>query len=592
MAKTILLGNKDSFTLAKTIGATLIEVRDLYDNDNGAIHDFVVEKLQQDFDVLLIDADNFTRREVALAIGMYMRLSFIELKKNALNPIIIVSDKRIKSFMNIKTYSQLLLTKKVYFQSRTEILINAVSPIDINRYKADFLDYIFIPSRASEGRHSLANQWGASVLDRVMNNGEQSDNPIFHTASKSLYFKYILAQTKDIEGFFSNKNTTKLSFGSLSPIDAKGKRILLIDDEAEKGWEYVLKEMIVTNDGDFNVISHRLKDYGDFTEEERNHIEKNEYDLVFLDLRMNGVSEENIMNPENFSGMKILKSIKELNKGTQVIMLTASNKAWNMKALLDAGADGYYIKESPEYTFPPNYSFSNASELQKCIDRCLKNSYLIKVFKKIKQIKELIMESNCFDDRTDEILGSIDVAYDLLAKSDSNTEYKSYAYLQLFLTVEDYVKHPSIFDETDSGLYLYGPTSRYRILKDKENKGKNKSYNSVITMKNGTGHFMLGKGKYECRYIETNFLVSSMLIFKFSEINSASHQWTKIYKVRNDAAHPKDAIITQNDFHRILDFMIYFFNPQNENWRNPNQAFQDMSENEQLERLKAKFNSK
>jgi DNA-binding NarL/FixJ family response regulator len=32
-------------------------------------------------------------------------------------------------------------------------------------------------------------------------------------------------------------------------------------------------------------------------------------------------------------------------------MFTASNKAWNMKALLDAGADGYYIKESPENIF-------------------------------------------------------------------------------------------------------------------------------------------------------------------------------------------------------------------------------------------------
>lgn len=71
---------------------------------------------------------------------------------------------------------------------------------------------------------------------------------------------------------------------------------------------------------------------------------------------MNGVQEEKVLSPNEFSGMKILKAIKAANQGIQVIMFTASNKAWNMKALLDAGADGYYIKESPEFAFPNSYS--------------------------------------------------------------------------------------------------------------------------------------------------------------------------------------------------------------------------------------------
>lgn len=132
--------------------------------------------------------------------------------------------------------------------------------------------------------------------------------------------------------------------------------------------------------------------------------------------------------------------------------------------------------------------------------------------------------------------------------------------------------------------------AQYCILKDKEVKGKSFSYNSVITMKSGTGHFVLEKGIYESRFLETNFLVSSLLIFKFSEENSSVYQWTKIYKVRNYAAHPKDAIITEEDFHRILTFMLYFFDPQNVKWRDPLQAFPRLSMADQLEQLKNKFN--
>lgn len=57
-------------------------------------------------------------------------------------------------------------------------------------------------------------------------------------------------------------------------------------------------------------------------------------------------------------------------------MLTATNKAWNLQALLDAGADGYYMKESPEYHFPVAYSEQNAVALIDTINNCLYNAYL------------------------------------------------------------------------------------------------------------------------------------------------------------------------------------------------------------------------
>ena len=72
-----------------------------------------------------------------------------------------------------------------------------------------------------------------------------------------------------------------------------------------------------------------------------------------------------------YSGAKLLKSIKEKNKGTQVIIMTASNKAWNMKHLLKLGADGYYVKESPGVAFSSDFSHSNYQNFKTEVEKIL-----------------------------------------------------------------------------------------------------------------------------------------------------------------------------------------------------------------------------
>ena len=72
------------------------------------------------------------------------------------------------------------------------------------------------------------------------------------------------------------------------------------------------------------------------------------YDVIFLDLRL--LKEEDkvnqISNISDFTGTKVLRKIKDINKGIQVIIFTASNKVWNIEKLLEIGANGYYIKEN------------------------------------------------------------------------------------------------------------------------------------------------------------------------------------------------------------------------------------------------------
>lgn len=593
MGKIFVFGNELTKKWQQNIGdSNYIQMPSFTLNEDGErkLSEFVINNIR-DTKAIIIDVETISP-ELCLAFAMAIRLSLFETKAAALSPILFISGTTQDILTGYK-YSSIILTGSIAFDlpENANDALDAMEPLFPNEYKTKFLDVIKIMPSATEGKHSVANQWGADVLSRIVV-GNETNNELIKKARLSLYFRYVRALSlgvKDIERLVQNIDTPSVS-SSCKIIDAAGKRILLIDDEADKGWDDVLRKMLPNTE--FKTIREQVPDFVSFSADAKTEIESGKYDLIFLDLRMNGVAEEEILSPYEFSGMKILKAIKEQNKGNQVIMFTASNKAWNMKALLEEGADGYYIKESPEYAFPTSYSESNAGELCSSITKCLENGYLRNVYSKVKKIKELIQSSQCFGTRTDEIIGCIDIAYDLLAKSNTKEEYKAYSYLQLFLIIEEYVKNPALFDTTEDGLYLYNGELGYRLLKDKTIKDKTISYNSVISMKKGTGHYVLEKGKYEGRYIDTNYLVSTLLIYKFGEINSAAHKWTKIYKVRNDAAHPKDAKITSEDFNRILNFMIIFFDDSNAKWRDVSEAFPDIDFNERISLLQAKFNKK
>lgn len=592
----ILLGNSNSeVKLSGTANITYKNLKAFTLGEKGEteLFEHIFSSISDSVDGIIIDVDATGDPCFCLSYALAIRLSLFEIKKAALAPIILMSDMTPEIYKN-DHYAPLLQTKGISFEtsSYTPSAIGMMNFISPKEYQQSFLDLIKVQPNATEGRHSIANQWGADVLSR-MTIGNETNNELIKKTRLSLYFKYIRVLSlnlSDINNLINGFETT-CAPSSNRTINATNKKILLIDDEAEKGWEDVLKQ-ILSQPIVFKTLPKQISDFEQLPDEIKVKIEDGYFDLIFLDLRLNGLAEEENLDPDNFSGIKILRTIKDKNRGNQVIMFTASNKAWNMKKALD-DADGYYIKESPEYNFSTSYSESNANELIECIQQCFNNGYLRDVYKKIKKIKELIQSSNCFLERTDEILGSIDMAYDLLAKSNTKQEYKAYSYLQLFLIIEEYVKIPTLYDTSEDGLYLYKGGQRYRLLKDKKAKNNIFTYNSAIVMKNGTGHYTLEKGTYEGRFIDTNYLVSALLIFKYGEVNSAAFQWTKIYKVRNNGcAHPKDAIINNDDFVRILQFMLLLFDESKANWRDISDAFPDISPDEQLALLRAKFNNK
>jgi CheY-like chemotaxis protein len=219
-------------------------------------------------------------------------------------------------------------------------------------------------------------------------------------------------------------------------INALNKKILLIDDEANKGWELVLRKVFETSSPeDFVIIKEKVKDYNSLSTESKNLIENTSFDLYLIDLRLNGMEEENILKSDSFSGMNVLQKIKSFNQGNQVIIFTASNKVWNLKALLDAGADGYYMKESPEFGFSAEFFEQNYLQFQEDVKRRFERDFLKNIYISYQKMLQKINDLSCANDFKAEIKQQFQIFWDMILVAKTKFHFAN-AYVTLYSIIE------------------------------------------------------------------------------------------------------------------------------------------------------------
>ncbi|MEV4887296.1 hypothetical protein MRBLMN1_005878 [Chitinophaga ginsengisegetis] len=223
--------------------------------------------------------------------------------------------------------------------------------------------------------HSIANIWGIFRLLRTAGIDPNTIESIRNQQDKltGLHFKWLLAKQQHTWQALSHE---EVLISTHSP--ALIKNILLIDDESNKGWTDALTRVLKIPTGKLTVAST--------IEEATTMLSDNVYQLIFLDLRL-GEKDHNISELQNMGGYLLLKrdirnSFDSKNFATPVILLTASSKAWNIKTLLNEGADDYFIKEAPEQANSSSFSDENFKRLQGSF------STLIKVEKKRREIWE------------------------------------------------------------------------------------------------------------------------------------------------------------------------------------------------------------
>ncbi len=454
MEKIFTVGfNKESII---NLGFTNLELPNLVDNDTE-YHDFIIKIFQDnEIDKLIFD---LSRKPIeSLKLAYHIRLSLAELKEKALIPILFTAIQSFESIIgNCGKWIQIFATKGTYFTSLNLAKIDVlhIEPLKAMDYKISFLDNIEILPDQTEGKHSIANQWGAFAMDKAANTNVLFYNDKLKQTFHKLYFKYILAFQYDYISLVKKSHIKGyIPVGIANSIESEKRKILLIDDEAEKGWELVLKK--VFKNADFKVIKEKVADFNSFSENAKKLITEGEFDLFLVDLRLNGTQEEEFKPIETFSGANVLKEIKNKNKGNQVIMFTASNKAWNIKPLLDLGGEAYYIKESPEYMFSSKVSELNYLTFKTNAESCFQRNYLRNIFSNISKIKDKFKKlSEIYDkDFLEEIQILLDQSFDMHYNAKNDKQF-AYAYLTLYMIVEIINKEFVSLDD-DKNWYIDG----------------------------------------------------------------------------------------------------------------------------------------
>lgn len=305
-----------------------------------------------------------------IRVGHYIRLTK-ELKYRKV-PLIFYGSLELETLAKISPLSSILFTPNVYYvnisrYSFEDIVkyINAISlslnDFDFNKY----LDFVRIEPPANyQSHHSVDNEIALIEWSKYL----RCDNQIVEVKENlknGLYFKYhsVLNPVESPET------------GTQFEITEKGN-ILLIDDEWEKGWKdfynyffhYSGQIWLDTLSIDFKSLSQT-----EIIQEAKNKIETFKPDVILLDLRLCDIDFEDELPSNKLTGIQILDIVKNINKGIQVIITTASNKVWNFEAAKKYGANGYIIKSG----------ISNIKEdiknLKTLIEEGLKRSSFLKI---------------------------------------------------------------------------------------------------------------------------------------------------------------------------------------------------------------------
>lgn len=428
-----------------------------------------------------------------------------------------------------------------------------------------------------EDNHSITNEWGIYRWSKSLDLKDKNIDLIIANQDQNLYFKYLKA-------IFPISTQEKLEVKNLKIQYSKVPKILYIDDEASLGWFSIFQKILV----DINKMSLQYLDHefnglkrSEIIENAINKIKKENFDIIILDLRLHKDDFENL-SIENITGFKILNEIKNINKGIQVIVFSATNKIWNLQALQKAKVNGFIIKESPENSIDSEFTKKSLNGLIIELENASKISFVKDVIQICNKISNLLLPN--FSNFT--LINSyFNIATNLLLQSNDDKLFFNFAYLQLFQTIEIFIDSIENFSDGENASVIAG---KHNILVQKRTsttvqcaltfRGKYIKQHETKNLKPST----------KLTRLDTNFKVSSLLIFKLGQENSSVLNWTSIYTKRNNAvAHNTSNVeIKVDDIFELLKFIEFFFDPANIDLKNASKGLKEDTYDESVEKMK------
>ena len=450
------------------------------------IDNSIIEKLEkEDFDIIYIK-DNLSSNYLelyGLRVAYHVRLSD-RLKDKRFMPIVILSDIDETILNRLEPMGRILFTKNIFLIKNTKEDFDNFQNRDLKslttkEYQNSFLNLINVDAPENSTSHNIANEWAIYRWSELLKIDSEAIKTNNNKISSMLYFKYLLALNPIIE----------LSSNSSISYPINSGKILYIDDEYNMGWSDILKFYFSKNPNvKFETLEYDFKENNIFkvNTDIRKKVKISNPDLVILDLRLiaNDHTDTNREDINKYSGIQVLNSIKEINKGIQVLMLTATSKSTILDKLYEHDILGYIKKEHP--TDKNIRTKENFNKLAYLVGNGFEKSYL----KEIWTIQNTILKL----DLSNEIKFEVKSVFEIL-DSDMEKRY-TYAMLSIHQTLEEINNifindKKSIWRDTQQSINIKNTTKNkiVEILKTKLKLHEfNKEINNITHIRNNIMH--------------------------------------------------------------------------------------------------------
>ena len=499
-------------------------------------------------------------------------------------PILFISEETPIQIGKITALANLFFTKGIFHSSTqsSEKLFNEINEIKESGLKIlsesdynNFLDKIKIdPPPNYDNRHSVANEYAIYSWSKAIGLENEKMEKEHHSR---LYFKYqdCVNQNNQIE---------PSKIGNIK-IDSKPRtKVLLIDDETEKGWGEFYKKLLgndklIVPEIDYNAGSKKIKDdVIKLIKTEKPH-------LILLDLRL---SDEDASKSSSLTGVEIIKELdncKDINRGTRVVITSASNKIWNY---LDAGIRNSDFFENIIVKSNENkFSTHPIENIQEVIKNSLEKSYfLMDISKSLNIISDGIKGFST--DYFNTIDSSFDISFKLVRIGLYEPKYLSYAYLELFKIIEGFINQPDLFYEDSDNVYTLVNDEKCLVAY----KIKEGIYESNYGYSDKVSSYDIGINKIiKKNNFDTDLICQFVLFYAYG--GSQKQEWKSINWNRNNKAvhqgKKAKGVITSEDILKILEFLMFITNPKKRNNKNFIHCIEKKNIDEKLNDLQNKF---
>lgn len=238
----------------------------------------------------------------------------------------------------------------LYSKSEMEIIISSDenSQRVSDRFENDFNYELFkdlFQSSINHDRHQAINEWAAI---KILLNYPKTlrEIEINFKFPRTIFFRQKLKEfgISEISRINTSSSRYSTELAAQKAILTRKHRsiakILLIDDNAERGWKYVLSTLFPNSVVEVKKSLQEANSITDFSL----------YDLIFLDLKLPTNATD--VEPKIENGLKLIDKIKGSGQSLHIplLVLTASQKASTMYECQQRGADDIYVKEDPSFS--------------------------------------------------------------------------------------------------------------------------------------------------------------------------------------------------------------------------------------------------